>query len=241
MKSHPLEQVTVAILAGGLGSRLRSVVTDRPKAIMAIQGKPFLTYLLDQLVVAGTRDIVLCTGYRGDQIRMMFGESYGTLRLTYSQEPKPMGTAGALRFALPLFKSNPVLVMNGDSYCETNLREFWVWHTRRHSNASLLLTKIFDTERFGQVQIDLDGKITAFIEKGAGPNPGLINAGIYLINRHLLEEISPSHAVSLERQVFPTWIGRGFHGFASESRFVDIGTPEAYASAESFFMTSLPK
>jgi D-glycero-alpha-D-manno-heptose 1-phosphate guanylyltransferase len=241
MKLHDLKHLTVAILAGGVGSRLRSVVTDRPKALADIQGKPFLAYLLNQLVAAGLRDVVLCTGYRGDQIRMMFGDSYDSLRLSYSQEPELMGTAGALRFALPLFKSNPVLVMNGDSYCETNLTEFWIWHSRRHSNATLLLTQIADTQRFGQVQIDLDGKVTNFIEKGAGPNPGLINAGIYLINHDLLDESPPNRAISLEREVFPTWISRGFYGFATESRFVDIGTPQAYAGAASFFATRLPR
>ena len=94
---------------------------------------------------------------------------------------------------------------------------------------------------YGALWGKCEGKVTDFIKKGAGPSPGLINAGVYLINRHLLEEIPPSRAVSLEREVFRTWINRGFHGFPSESRFVDIGTPEAYASAASFWATSLPK
>jgi D-glycero-alpha-D-manno-heptose 1-phosphate guanylyltransferase len=237
--ARELKDVTVAILAGGLGSRLRFVVTDRPKPLADVRGRPFLSYLFDQLLAAGTQDIVLCTGYRGDQIRIKFGQSYDRLRLRYSQEPTPVGTAGALRLALPLFNSDPVLVMNGDSYCDANFTEFWLWHTRRHSNATLLLTQICDSERFGQVQIHPDGNVTAFVEKGNGPSPGLINAGIYLIHRHLLKEIPPNRAVSLERQVFPTWIGRGLFGFPSEARFVDIGTPEAYASAEAFFAIDL--
>jgi D-glycero-alpha-D-manno-heptose 1-phosphate guanylyltransferase len=230
-----LELTTTAILAGGLGSRLRPAVTGLPKALASVGARPFLVYLFDQLVAAGARDVVLCTGYLGDPIRIMFGASYGSLRLSYSQESSPLGTAGALRLALPLFKSSPVLVMNGDSYCEANLREFWLWHAARHSNATLLLTKIFDTERFGQVQVDPDGTVTAFQEKGSGKSPGWINAGIYLINRDWLEEIPQNRAVSLEREVFPLWIGRGLNGFQSESRFVDIGTPESHSSAQSFF------
>jgi NDP-sugar pyrophosphorylase family protein len=167
----------------------------------------------------------------------MFGESYGTLCLRYSRESAPLGTAGALRLALPLFKSDPVLVMNGDSYCGADLTTFCLWHAARHSHASLLLTKISDTERFGQVQVGPDGKVTAFQEKGSGQNPGWINAGIYLIDRDWLEEIPLDRAVSLEREVFPTWIGRGLYGFQSEARFVDIGTPESYAGAQSFFDT----
>ena len=236
-----LTVVTAAILAGGLGSRLRPAVSGRPKALANIGERPFLTYLFDQLVAAGARDVVVCTGYLGDQIRMIFGESYNTLRLNYSKESTPLGTAGALRLALPLFNSNPVLVMNGDSYCDANIREFCFWHSRRQANATLLLTKIFDTERFGQVKVDVDGKVTDFKEKSRGQGPGWINAGIYLLNRDLLEEIPVNRAVSLETEIFPSWIGRGLYGFQSEARFMDIGTPEAYSSAQSFFTTGLSR
>jgi D-glycero-alpha-D-manno-heptose 1-phosphate guanylyltransferase len=236
-----LTAVTAAILAGGMGSRLHPAVSGRPKALANIGERPFLTYLFDQLVAAGARDVVLCTGYLGDQIRMIFGEWYKTLRLNYSQESTPLGTAGALRLALPLLNSNPVLVMNGDSYCDANIREFLFWHERWHSNATLLLTKIFDTERFGQVKVDTDGKVTDFKEKGSGQDSGWINAGIYLLNRDLLDEIPVNRAVSLEREIFPGLIGRGLYGFQSEARFMDIGTPEAYSSAQSFFATGLSR
>jgi NDP-sugar pyrophosphorylase family protein len=125
--------------------------------------------------------------------------------------------------------------MNGDSYCEAGLESFCLWHAARHSKATLLLTKVSDTERFGQVQVGPDGEVTAFEEKGSRQSPGWVNAGIYLIDRGWLEEIPADRAVSLEREVFPAWIGRGLYGFQSESRFVDIGTPESYAGAQSFF------
>jgi D-glycero-alpha-D-manno-heptose 1-phosphate guanylyltransferase len=236
-----LRKITAAILVGGLGSRLRPAVTDRPKALANIGGRPFLTYLFDQLVAAGVRDIVLCTGYLGDQIPMIFGESYDNLCLSYSHESTPLGTAGALRLALSLLNSDPVLVMNGDSYCDANLRELWLWHAKRYAKATLLLTKVFDAERFGQVRVDSDGKITDFKEKSREQGSGWINAGIYLLNRDLLEEILVNRAVSLEREVFPSWIGRGLYGFQSEARFIDIGTPEAYADADSFFAGGLPR
>jgi NDP-sugar pyrophosphorylase family protein len=241
--SDPLDlgELTAAVLAGGLGSRLSAVVTDRPKALAAIGGRPFLTYLFDQLIAAGVRDIVLCTGYLGDQIRMLSGESYGPLRLTYSRELIPLGTAGALRLALPLFRSDSVLVMNGDSYCEANLRELYRWHSRRPANATLLLTRVSDTQRFGRVQVASDGTVNDFAEKGSGNGPGWINAGVYLLKRHLLTEIPANRAISLERELFPAWIGRGLYGFQSKARFVDIGTPEAYASAQSFFSSGLSR
>ena len=109
-----LSSVSVALLAGGLGTRLRSVVADRPKVLAEIRSQPFLTYLLDQVAAAGCRSVVLCTGYLGDQIESTFGKSYGPLRLIYSREQEPLGTAGALRFAITRFESDPVLVMNGD-------------------------------------------------------------------------------------------------------------------------------
>lgn len=234
-------RVTAAILAGGLGTRLRPAVTGCPKALAKVGQRPFLAYLFDQLIAAGTRKVVVCTGYLGDQIARTFGEAYGILRLSYSREITPLGTAGALRLALPLLDSNPVLVMNGDSYCDANLREFWLWHANRQAKATLLLATTLDPERFGQVQIDRDGKVTEFTEKGGSQGLGWINAGIYLLGRDLLGEIPANCAVSLEREVFPNWIGRGLYGFQSEGRFMDIGTPEAYACSESFFAAGLEK
>jgi NDP-sugar pyrophosphorylase family protein len=235
-----LAGVTAAILAGGLGTRLRPVVANRPKVLAEIRERPFLAYLLDQLAGAGIRHVVLCTGYLGEQVRTVFGDSYSSLRLIYSQESSPLGTAGALRLALPLFESDSVLVMNGDSFCQANLRAFWAWHCARGADATLLLTKVPDTRRYGRVQVDENGLVLRFDEKGDKDGPGWINAGIYLLNHRLLLTIPASGAVSLEREMFPTWIGRGLYGYRSEGRFLDIGTPEAYALAEQFFASQTP-
>jgi NDP-sugar pyrophosphorylase family protein len=231
--------VTAAILAGGLGSRLQPVVSDRPKALAEIRGRPFLSYLFDQLIAAGVRDAVLCTGYLGEQINRMFGKSYGTLRLMYSRESTPLDTAGALRLALPLLNSDFVLVMNGDSYCEANFQEFRLWHDCCRANGSLLLTEVSDTRRFGRVQVRADGAVTAFEEKGKENGPGWVNSGVYLLARHMLTEVPAARPVSLEREILPGWIGRGLYGFCNRARFVDIGNPESYAQAQLFFGTGL--
>ena len=233
--AQDLAIVTVAILAGGLGTRLRSVVADRPKVLAEVQGRPFLAYLLDQVAAAGVRYVVLCTGYLGEQIRAVFGDVYGGLDLAYSQEPESLGTAGALRLGLPLFKSDPVLIMNGDSFCEVNLRAFWAWHCSRGADATLVLNDMPDTKRYGRVHVDADGVVVSFDEKGGESGPGWINAGIYLLSRPLLLTIQTSGVVSLEREVFPAWISRGLNGYPNEGRFLDIGAPEAYAVAEQFF------
>src|SRR5262245_14251159 len=120
-----LAATTALILAGGLGTRLRSAVADRPKVLAEIWGKPFLSYLLEQVASAGMRHIVLCVGYASEQIRATFGNTFAGMELTYSQETTRLDTAGALRLALPHFRSDPVLVMNGDSFCDVDLSDLW--------------------------------------------------------------------------------------------------------------------
>jgi len=230
-----LASVTAVILAGGLGTRLRSVVADRPKVLAEVRGRPFLVYLLDQLAGVGIRYVVLCTRYLGEQVQAAFGDAYGDLQIVYSQESSPMDTAGALRLALPLFKSDSILVMNGDSFCQVDLSAFWTWHREQSAMATLLVTEVSDTTRYGCVQLEPDGRVRSFSEKGEASGPGFINAGIYLLKQDLLRPIPTGRAVSLERDAFPSWIGQGLYGYRSEGRFLDIGTPEAYTAAEQFF------
>jgi NDP-sugar pyrophosphorylase family protein len=210
-------------------------VGDRQKVVACIRGRPFLTYLLDLLGAAGVRNVVLCTGYLGEQVRSTLGDEYRNLRLRYSKEESPLGTAGALRLALPLLASDPVLVMNGDSFCDADLAALWAWHRERGAAATLFLTEMPDTKRYGRVEVDADGHVTAFAEKGSQSGPGWINAGIYLLRPGLISTIPANRPVSLETEAFPSWIGRGLYGYKGKGRFLDIGTPESYERAEQFF------
>src|SRR5215831_6990757 len=224
---------TAVILVGGLGTRLRPVVADRPKVLALVHGRPFLAYVLDQLVVAGVQRVVLCTGYLGEQVQAVFGRQYGSLALVYAHEPAPLGTAGALRHALPLIDSDPVLVLNGDSYCDVNLTAFLAWHRARRSWGSLVLTHVQETGRYGHVQVDDAGAVVSFAEKGSALlgsalTTGWINAGIYLLSHALFNSIPTTEPVSIERELFPAWVGRGLYGYQGGGRFLDIGTPEAY-------------
>jgi D-glycero-alpha-D-manno-heptose 1-phosphate guanylyltransferase len=230
-----LADLTGAILAGGFGSRLRSVVADRPKVLAQVRGRPYLTYLLDQLAGAGVREVVLLTGYMADAVQAALGESYNGMRLVYSPEPSPLGTAGALRLALPLVSTGAVLLLNGDSYCDVALADFWNFHRRQNAAGSLVLNWMTDTARFGTVQVT-EHRIERFEEKREASGPGWINAGIYLVERQLIEEIPTGLPVSLEREMFPVWAGRHcLAGFRCEGRFLDIGTPQSYVAAETFF------
>jgi D-glycero-alpha-D-manno-heptose 1-phosphate guanylyltransferase len=225
---------TAVILAGGLGTRLRAVVADRPKALAPIAGRPFLSYLLDQLRAAGIRRVVLCIGHLGEQIRAVFGSSYRGIDLVYSQEPSPIGTGGALRHALPLLGESPLLVMNGDSYCAVDLGELWSWHHLRSAPASLVAVDVADASRFGRIEVDRADRVIGFHEKSTDAIAGRVNGGVYLVAPELIARIPAGGPVSLEREVFPGWIEEGLYAFSANARFIDIGTPESFALAERF-------
>jgi len=229
--------ISAAILAGGLGTRLRSVVPDKQKVFAEVLKRPFVTFLLDQLDTAGVRNVVLCTGHKGDEVRKHLGETYRSLRLTYSQEDAPLGTGGALRLALPHLRSDPVLAMNGDSYANADINAFLEWFAQKDLKSALVLTRVPDTNRYGKVILDKDSRVQSFEEKGEKTNFGWINAGIYVLRRNLVETIPANKAYSLEQDFFPRLVGKGLYGYRYIGEFIDIGTPESYSKAECFFST----
>lgn len=231
-----ISSCTAAILAGGLGTRLRSVISDRPKPMAEVNGRPFITYVLDQLIDAGIKRAVICTGYLGEKVKTSLGHHWRALQLSYSQEKVRLGTAGALRLAAPQIPSDNVLVMNGDSYLSANLQEFWIWRHIHLVQASMVLAQAPDTRQFGRIQVDENsGRILKFEEKGNIQGAGWINAGIYLLPKSMLEVIPANQEVSLEKDCLPKWITMGFYGYQSQGRFLDIGLPETYAIASNFF------
>lgn len=230
-----LAEISALILVGGLGTRLRTVVSDRAKPLAEVQGRPFICFLLDQLADAGLKRAVLCTGYLGERVQKALGMNHGPLALEYSQEPVPLGTAGAFRHALSKINSHTVLAMNGDSYLGMDLQAFATWHAQHHDQASLALVEAEDTTCFGQVELDADNRIRSFREKSNSTGAGWINGGIYLIPRTMLHEMPDRCPLSIERDVFPTWTGR-LWGYKVAGPFIDIGTPESYAQAAAFFL-----
>lgn len=232
---EPWADVTALVLCGGLGTRLSPVVMDRPKGIADVGGRPFLDRLLDQLADAGISRAILCTGHMAASIREACGLRHRGLKIEYSQEQRPLGTAGALRLALPLVATRDVLVLNGDSYCHVDLRELLAAYEAARKRPTMVLVRVRDAARFGRVECDADGFICRFDEKSPQPAPGVINAGIYLLPADLLHTIQENRSVSLEREIFPTWIASGLRGYLCSGPFIDIGTPESYAAAARFF------
>jgi len=233
--SERLDNLTAAILVGGLGTRLRSVISDRQKVIAPVAGRPFLFRLLDQLADAGLRRVVLCAGHKAGDVIAAIGNSYRNMVVRYSPEETPLGTAGALRHALPLLDSDPVLAMNGDSFCEVDLAALYRAHQRHQANGTLVVVSARDTSAGGCVVFDKQNVIQRFDEKQSSASPGWISAGIYLLGRAVLESVPVNRPVSIERETFPAWIGRGLHAFPVEGRFLDIGTPDAYLLAQAQF------
>jgi D-glycero-alpha-D-manno-heptose 1-phosphate guanylyltransferase len=222
--------LVAAILAGGLGTRLRSVVADRPKVLAPVNGCPYITLLLAQLAQAEVRRVVLLVGHRADLIRAALGSHYRGMRLLYSEEPTPLGTGGAVRHALPMLTARRVLLLNGDSFCE------WDRALLDDGPARLAVARVPDVSRFGEVTLADDRRILAFGEKSGGSRLGWINAGVYSIPRAQLTTLPDVRSLSLERDVFPGWVRQGLlYGHPLGGGFLDIGTPESFAQAGAFF------
>ena len=231
-----LANLTAAVLVGGFGTRLRAVLPGQQKVLAPVAGRPFLMRILDQLSVAGVRRVVLCTGHQSDQVIAAIGNTYRNMVIQYSAEPTPLGTAGALRGALPLFAGDPVLVLNGDSFCDVDLAAFARSHAARRAQASLVVTPAANTQASGRITFDAEDQITCFTEKSPVGGPGWINAGLYLLSPQVLVSIPVNQAVSIEREVFPNWVGHGLYAFRTTGKFLDIGTPESYSTAQQVFL-----
>jgi len=194
-----------------------------------IAGRPFLEYLLLQLKKYEIIEVLLCIAHRGDLIQTYFGrgEHWG-LHLHYSCEQELRGTAGALKLAQKLIQGENFLVMNGDSFFDIDLNVLIDFHKTKRATVTIALAKVEDPNRYGTVEIDNDAKIINFIEKGGSKKSRLINGGIYLFRHNVLDLIPNGQTVSLEHEIFPKLIGKGFYGLPFEGYFVDIGIPEDY-------------
>jgi D-glycero-alpha-D-manno-heptose 1-phosphate guanylyltransferase len=170
-----------------------------------------------------------------EKIRAALGERYRNLHLSYSKEDEPLGTGGAVRLALNHEVSDPMLVMNGDSFIQADFREFYQWFTCVDREAGMILTQVPDTGRFGKVLCEENGLIRHFEEKKSGAGAGWINAGVYLLTHRVVRTIVPGRPFSLEQELFPGLAGRSLFGFPIHGTFIDIGTPASWRRAEQFF------
>lgn len=230
-----LKDYTVVILAGGMGTRLKSKVYDRPKVLAEVDGRPWLSFVLDRLDAAGFVDVVLLTGFMGDAIEDEYGAKYKNLNIRYSREQNPLGTGGAIRNALQLISSEQFVVLNGDSYCEIDYVKLIAWHYARSAEITLGLVSVDDTSRYGAVDVEPDGRVIGFREKDSQASSNWINAGVYVLNKDVVRTMPKDKEISFERAVLPRFTSKRLFGFpCQDASFIDIGTPESYQSAGQF-------
>jgi D-glycero-alpha-D-manno-heptose 1-phosphate guanylyltransferase len=213
------------ILAGGLGTRLRDTLKDIPKPMAPIAGKPFLEYLIVNLVKNQFRKIVLAVGYKREKIKNYFGNgSQWDATITYSEEKEPLGTGGALKKALELVDETPVLVLNGDSIMKIDMNKLISHHILKKAAVTIGTVYVKNAGRYGKVESNKMGEVTAFSEKG-DRGPGFINGGVYVVNTSIGETI-PKGKVSLEKEILPLFLGKGLFVLQGNDPFIDIGLPE---------------
>lgn len=219
------------LLAGGLGTRLRSVVSDRPKPMALIEGRPFMEYVTRALARDGITDIIFAVGYKGSMVEEHFGDGkrFG-FHAAYAYEETLLGTAGAIRNAGRYITEDRFFVLNADTFYQIDYTRLERIHDALNLDMALVLRQVPDVSRYGQAVLGDDGILTAFNEKTSEARKGTINGGIYLMKRELLETI-PEGKVSLENDMIPGWLheNRRLGGFVNDGYFIDIGIPEAYS------------
>jgi mannose-1-phosphate guanylyltransferase len=218
------------VLAGGEGTRLRPLTLTVPKPVMPLAGRPFLTFMLDWLLGHGVDDVLLSCGFLAHAVEGVLGERYEGMRLTYVHEDEPLGTAGPVRLAADEgLLADRLFILNGDVLTDMDLTSQLAFHEEKGAKATLALIAVEDTASYGVVPTDEDGAVTEFLEKSPGPAPtNRINAGAYVVEREVVEQIPSGCAVSFEREVFPALVGEGLYGYMSDGYWIDIGTPERY-------------
>ena len=220
------------ILAGGEGTRLRPLTYTVPKPVLPLAGRPHIAYVIDWLVSHGVDDVIVSCGHLAERVRRALEQREPGVTIRYAEEPDARGTAGAIRFAEEMLAER-FLVLNGDILCDLDLTAQIEQHERTGARGTLALYPVADPSGYGLIHRRDDGEITEFLEK---PEPheidtDEINAGAYLLERSVLEQIPPDRAVSIEREVFPHLVGHGLYGIRLEGYWIDIGTPDKYLQA----------
>jgi mannose-1-phosphate guanylyltransferase len=220
------------ILAGGEGTRLRPLTYTVPKPVLPLAGRPHLAYVIDWLRGHGVDDVIVSCGFLAQGMRDALEKLEPGVEIRYAEEPDARGTAGAIRFAEEML-GDRFLVLNGDVLCDLDLTSLIDQHERTEARATIALYPVPDPTGYGLVHRHEDGEITEFLEKPTTEqiDTDEINAGAYLLERSVLEEIPPDVAVSIEREVFPKLIGEGLYGIRLEGYWIDIGTPDRFLEA----------
>ncbi|NMC40419.1 MAG: NTP transferase domain-containing protein [Bacteroidales bacterium] len=218
------------ILAGGLGTRLKAVISDLPKPMAPVGGRPFLCYLLDYLDSYKIRYSVIASGFMHESIEPVIGKRHGNMSLVYSPEQEPLGTGGAILNSIDQINGTDFFVLNGDTFFDVDLHAYEKSHLRSKAVMSLAVKYMDDTSRYGSLVLQKD-RIVSFTEKGISSS-GYINGGIYILNREWFTASAPGRKFSLEKDILERMTGtENITVFRSDGYFTDIGIPEDYRKA----------
>jgi D-glycero-alpha-D-manno-heptose 1-phosphate guanylyltransferase len=224
------------ILAGGFGTRLHQVVSELPKAMALVNGRPFIEYLLNYLRGQGITKFIFSVGYKKEVIQDHLHNQFKNIPVEYAVEEEPLGTGGGIKNAFKMVEGKSAFVLNGDSMFRMGMSALSQLHNDTGADVTIALRFLEDTERFGSVEINDDKRITGFSEKGSQTGPGYINGGIYLINKSYLFTQDFPEKFSIEKDCFEKYfIKSKFFGFPSRGYFLDIGIPEDFYRAQHEF------
>ena len=231
MIKNCLKDTDVIVLAGGQGSRVASVLKNRPKILAPLGKRLYIDLLVNWLEHYGVEKIIFSLGFLSEQIISYLDSIKSkSTEFTIVVEDHPMGTAGAIRNARDQITSDPILVVNGDSFVDADLCNFVNFHLSQNNKASILCTSVRDASRYGSVKVSPNKKVISFNEKTKISGPGYISAGVYLFNRSTIDDISNSGA-SLEKDYLCNQDQETIGAMAGNFKFLDIGTPETLSKA----------
>lgn len=235
--AEDMGKIDAIVLAGGLGTRLNTIVKDRPKVLAQVNSRPFLDIVLNSLINYSMIDrAVLAIGYMAEKIIEEYGQNSSyPFEINFSVEKTLLGTGGGIKKALSLTTTEKVIVLNGDSFVEVNLNELVKFHDNVNAVLTMTVVKVDDTSRFGSVILNEMGRVVAFREKTEDRKSGYINAGVYLLERSIFDTVNPDSPISFERELLPQFLQKEVYGFTTKGKFIDIGTPESYSAADFLF------
>lgn len=223
--------IPTIILAGGLGTRLRSVIQDLPKPMAPVNGKPFLHYIFQYLSKQGISHVILSVGYKHESIKDFFGSSYLDIAIEYSVEEEPLGTGGGIKQAFDLVQQE-AFVLNGDTFFDVDLRELKQFSNHTNADIAMSLKQMSNFDRYGIVVRDELDRAQSFEEKRFTES-GFINGGAYLIQKKLFDKIEVVQKFSFEKDVLEKYVrSLNFFGKEFDGYFIDIGIPEDYNKAQ---------
>jgi len=221
------------VLVGGEGTRLRPLTETTPKPLLPIVDRPGLDHVLDHLQRHGVHEVVLSSPYLEPTFHPFIEARGGDPAITWITETEPLGTGGAIVHALGALGDEPFFALNGDILTDLDLTAMLGFHRDLGASATIALHHVDDARAFGLVETDPEHRVVAFREKPTEPVAGDVNAGTYLLDPAVLRSWTPDHAISIEREIFPSVIAAGYPvaGFLADAYWIDLGTPEKYLRA----------